>query len=132
MFSSHLWSSELIGVHAEQVVHVAGGPLCQQLLHLGRKLMGMMIKMVMMIKKVMMIKMDMMIKMVMMIKMDMMIKMVMVIKIRIIIIQLYAASGQDIVGDDDHFGCKTIDHADHNSDVFVHDYHDDDDDKKST
>ena len=120
MFSSHLWPSELISVHAEQVVHVAGGPLRKQLLHLGRKLMGMMIKMVMMIKKVMMIK------------MDMMIKMVMVIKIRIIINQLYAASGQDIVGDDDHFGCKNIDHADHNSDDFFHDYHDDyDDDAKN-
>ena len=57
MFSSHLWSSELIGVHAEQVVHVAGGPLREQLLHLGRKLMGMMIKMVMMTKMVMMINM---------------------------------------------------------------------------
>ena len=64
MFSSHLWSCELIGVHAEQVVHVARGPLRKQLLHLGRKLRGMMIKM------------------------DMMIKMVMVIKIRIIMIQL--------------------------------------------
>ena len=52
MFSSHLWPSELIGVHAEQVVHVARGTLRKQLLHLGRKLMGMMIKMCMVIKMV--------------------------------------------------------------------------------
>ena len=57
MFSSHLWPSELIGVHAEQVVHVAGGPLREQLLHLGKKLMGMMIKMDRMIKIVMTINM---------------------------------------------------------------------------
>ena len=82
MVSSHLWSSELIGVHAEQVVHVAGGPLRKQLLHLGRKLMVMMIKMDMMIKMVMVIKIVMKIKMVMMIKMGMM------IKIRIFMIQL--------------------------------------------
>ena len=88
MFSSHLWPSELIGVHAEQVVHVARGPLRKQLLHLGRKLRGMMIKMDMMIKMVMMVKMVMMIKMDMTTKMVMMIKMDMVINMRIIMIQL--------------------------------------------